>query len=259
MEGRREEFPRAAPFRSPTAAMPSALSLLSLVGALVAPPVPSVDAPQPCLTSEGAPLPIIERPLESGEGPLVLLLTGDGGWANADEQVAKGLKARGSPVVGVNMRAYLRTRRTPDEAAHDLACVARAYGEAWKRDRLLLLGYSRGADVAPFAAARWPADLRARLTMVALVSMSSRANFQFHLIDLVRDVERPDDLAIEPEIERLRGLDVLCVYGVDEPTSGCLKTDTTIVRRVARAGGHRITEGFDAVAGLLAPALAAPR
>lgn len=189
---------------------------------------------------------------------MVLLLTGDGGWANADEQVAQALRARGSAVVGVNMRAYLRTRRSPDEAASDLACIARAYSQKWNRDRIILLGYSRGADVAPFAAARWPADLRARLAMVVLVSMSARANFQFHLIDLIRDVERPDDVALAPEIERLRGLDVLCVYGMDDRSTGCLSADTTVVRRVARPGGHRLTEGFDAIASLLAPALDAP-
>lgn len=236
--------------------MPSIALLSFTIGLLVA-STPPVDALSSCLTSDGAPLPVIERPLSSGSGPLVVLLTGDGGWANADEQVAKGLQARGSPVVGVDMRAYLRKRRTPDEAARDLACVSRVYGDRWRRGRLLLLGYSRGADIAPFAAARWPADLRARLTMVALVSMSSRANFEFHLIDLVRDVARRDDVALGPEIARLRGLDVLCVYGVDDRASGCLDTDTTIVRRVARPGGHRLRQGFDAIADLLAPALEA--
>lgn len=232
--------------------MPLTLALLSIVGSLVAAPT------APCATREGAPLPLIERPSATGSAPLVLLLTGDGGWANADEQVAQALRARGSAVVGVNMRAYLRTRRSPDEAAHDLACVARSYLQGWNRDQIILLGYSRGADVAPFAAARWPAELRARLAMVVLVSMSARANFQFHLIDLVRDVERPDDVALAPEIERLRGLDVLCVYGIDDRSTGCLSADTTVVRRVARPGGHRLTDGFDAIASLLAPALDAP-
>lgn len=235
--------------------MPLAFTLLSIVGFFAPVTAVHVGDAVPCTTTAGATLPLIERPMPSGSAPLVVLLTGDGGWARADEDVAKALRARGSAVVGVNMRAYLRTRRSPDEAARDLACVARAYSRAWRRDRIILLGYSRGADVAPFAAARWPADLRARLAMVVLVSMSTRANFQFHLVDLVRDVERPDDVALAPEIARLRGLDVLCVYGVDDRSTGCLAADTTVVRRVARPGGHRLTEGFDAIAALLSPAL----
>ena len=212
----------------------------------------------PCLTSEGTAVPLVERTAPAGPGPLVLLLTGDGGWASADEKVAEGLAGRGSPVVGVNMRAYLGTRRAPEDVARDLACVAREYLERWDRDRLVLLGYSRGADVAPLAAGRWPDDLRRRVVLVALVSLSRRANLQFHLIDLVRDVARPDDLPLGPEIARLRGLPVLCIYGTDDRGSGCPLADSTIVRRAVRPGGHRLTGGFDAIVELLAPALAPP-
>lgn len=213
------------------------------------------DAAEPtCTTTDGKPIPVIERPAPAGDGPLALLLTGDGGWANADQKVAEGLHARGAAVVGVNMRAYLSDGRTPDEAARDMACVVRRYGALWHRDRILLLGYSRGADIAPFVAARWPADLRARLSMIALVSMSQKANFKYHLIDLVRDVERPDDVDIAPEIAKLRGVRVICVYGEGDTHSGCPTADSTIVTRVPRAGGHRVTGGFDAIVDLLAPA-----
>lgn len=208
-----------------------------------------------CLTRDGKPVPVIERPATSNGGPLTLLLTGDGGWANADQKVADGLLARGAAVVGVNMRSYLSDGRTPDETAHDFACVARLYSARWHRDRILLIGYSRGADIVPFVAARWPDDLRARLSMVAMVSMSRKANFKYHLIDLVRDVDRPDDIDIAPEIARLRGLRVICVYGDGDTHSGCPTADSTIVTRVARAGGHRVTGGFDAIVDLVAPAL----
>lgn len=208
-----------------------------------------------CLTRDGKPIPVIERPGTGADGPLTLLLTGDGGWANADQKVADGLLARGAAVVGINMRSYLSDGRTPDETARDFACVARLYGTRWHRDRILLIGYSRGADIAPFVAARWPADLRARLATVAMVSMSQKANFKYHFIDLVKDVERPDDIDIAPEIARLRGLRVICVYGDGDTHSGCPTADSTIVTRVPRAGGHRVTGGFDAIVDLLAPAL----
>ena len=228
-----------------------ALTLLSAMLGLA----PLTAPPVGCISTQGTPLPLIERPATTGSGPLVLLLTGDGGWANADQKVAEGLVARGSPVIGVNMRAYLGTRRSPDEVARDLACIASAYLTRWQRERVLLLGYSRGADIAPFVAARWDTDLRSRLVLVALISMARRANFQFHLVDLFRDVRRPDDVPLAPEIEKLRGLRVLCVYGRDDETSGCPEADSTVVRRVAREGGHRITGGFDAIAELLSPAL----
>lgn len=204
-------------------------------------------------------LPVIERPaLQDTGATLVVLLTGDGGWASADEKVASGLRARGAAVVGLNMRSYLGDRKTPEQVAEDVGCIAEFFSGGWHRSRLMLLGYSRGADIAPFVVARWPEPLRARLNMVALVSPAPRANFKFHFIDLIRDVERDDDLLIGPELMRLRGLQVICIYGTEDKSSGCPGTDPQLVRSYARPGGHRLTGGFDAVADLLAAGLSPP-
>lgn len=212
-----------------------------------------------CSDSLVATLPIIERHATmDANSTLVVLLTGDGGWAAADERVAEGLLARGAAVVGVSMRAYLGQRRTPDESARDLECVARTYLRHWQRTRLLVLGYSRGADIAPFVVSRWPLELRQRVNMVALVSLGESANFQFHLIDLVRDVRRDDDIPVADELAKLRGLRVICIYGTEEKGSGCRAADTTVVTRYERPGGHRLTGGFDAVAGILEPGLRVP-
>lgn len=227
-----------------------------LVLALLAVGGPAALRAQACDAARIAGLPIIERPAIADTNPtLVVLLTGDGGWASADEKVATGLRARGAAVVGLNMRSYLGEKKTPDQAASDVGCVAEWYGSRWHRDRLMLLGYSRGADIAPFVAARWPRALRDRLNMVALVSFSPRASFKFHLIDLVRDVERDDDLMALPEVERLRGLRIVCIYGSDDAVSACRGADPTLMQVIERPGGHRLTGGFDAVAEYLAAGL----
>ncbi len=231
------------------------------VGTAVAALLPSGIASQvPCDSARIQRLPVIERPaLQDTAATLVVLLTGDGGWASADEKVATGLRARGAAVVGLNMRSYLGDRKTPEQAADDVGCIAEFFSDAWRRSRLMLLGYSRGADIAPFVAARWPEPLRARLNMVALVSPSTRANFKFHFIDLLRDVERDDDLALAPELLRLRGLQVICIYGTGDKSSGCPGNDPQVMQSYARTGGHRLTGGFDAVAELLAAGLSPPR
>lgn len=213
----------------------------------------------PCDSQAVAALPVIERPARvDTNNTLVILLTGDGGWAHADEGVAAGLLARGAAVIGLNMRSYLSDRRTPEVAARDVGCVAREYLTRWRRERLMLLGYSRGADIAPFVASRLPTDLRDKLNLVALVSPSTHASFQFHWIDLIRDIKRADDLPFAPELERLRGLQVLCIYGLDDASSGCRDADSTIVARYARTGGHRIAGGFDVMADVLGRGLYPP-
>ena len=210
----------------------------------------------PCDSAWVRKLPLIERPaLSDTNATLVVLLTGDGAWAGADEKVSDGLRARGAAVVGLNMRAYLGDRKTPEQASADVGCIAEHYGRLWRRSRLMLLGYSRGADIAPFVAARWPESLRARLNMVALVSLNMTANFKFHFIDLVKETKRDDDMLVAPELRRLAGLRVVCVYGLEEQDSGCLGLDPKLVQAIGRPGGHRLTEGFEGVANILAAGL----
>jgi len=230
------------------------------VGAAAAILCPSgIGAQIPCDSARAKGLPVIERPaIHDTAATLVVLLTGDGGWASADEKVATGLRARGAAVVGLNMRSYLGERKTPQQTADDVGCIAEHFSEVWHRSRLMLLGYSRGADIAPFVAARWPETLRGRLNMVALISPSRQANFTFHWIDLFRDVERDDDLSLGPELQRLRGLRVICVFGTDDKTSGCLGSDPQLVQSFVRPGGHRLIGGFEAMADLLAAGLSPP-
>lgn len=244
---------RAGPYRATTL---FETALYSLFGAALSVWVSSRAPAQPtnesCDGERLANLPLVARPPRADSGStLVVLLTGDGGWAAADEKVAAALLDRGAAVLGVNMRAYLARPKTPDQAAADIGCVARAYLDKWRRTRLMLLGYSRGADIAPFVVARWPDDLKQKLNLVALVSMSTHANFHFRLVDLVRDVKRPDDLPVVPELARLVGIRVVCIYGSEEKDSGCRAADPALVTKYERKGGHRLTGGFAEVASIL--------
>lgn len=201
-----------------------------------------------CTTERLATLPLVERPATPDTGKtLVILMTGDGNWASPDERVAAKLRAQGGSVIGLSMSAYLKQRRAPAEVAADVECIARTYLARWHRTQILFLGYSRGADLAPFVLSRWPDDLTSRINMVGLIALGRRANFQYHLIDLIRDVERPDDVLTLPELAKLRALRVVCIYGAEEDDSACRDPSLAWTTRVVHAGGHRLTKGFETV------------
>ncbi len=104
-------------------------------------------------------LPLIEVP-HTGTGNddlFAVLLSGDGGWAGIDKDVANSLAERGIPVVGWDTLRYFWTARTPEGLARDLDRTLDYYVTAWDRPRALLIGYSQGADVLPFAVNRLPA------------------------------------------------------------------------------------------------------
>lgn len=207
---------------------------------------------------EGAGLPLIEVPARGTPTTLVVFLSGDGGWAALDRQTAAALAAHGVAVVGLDSRAYLSQRRTPEQVAADVAQVAQTYAARWGTRRLALVGYSRGADMLPFVATRLPADLRRRVALLALLGAERAANFRFHWIDLVRDESRPDDRPLAPELERLRGQRILCVYGTTEKDTPCRGADPTLLTAVARAGDHHLGGDYAALAQLILDALPAP-
>ena len=223
----------------------SVLAALLSAGACVA-----CDA-QPAPRAADVPFPVVEVPADSGHA-VALMLTGDGGWARGDRALAQTLARGGIAVVAIDSRAYLRAaHRTPESASRDFAEVLARYAALWHRDRLLLVGYSRGADLAPFIASRFPDELRSRVALVALVGFTDHASFDFHWQDLLHDTRRSTDLPTRPELDRIAGTRILCVYGEDERDSLCPSLAGPAVRVARIPGGHVLDSSTGATAGVL--------
>jgi type IV secretory pathway VirJ component len=229
------------------------LFVVELIAALI-----SFGALGAQVSSDGGdarPLPIVEVAPAASATALAIFISGDGGWAELDRAVSAELVRRGVSVVGIDARAYLGRRPTPDVLGHDVARVAREYMSRWRLDRLALVGYSRGADLVPFAATRLDDDLRAHLALVAMLGLATEASFEFHWIDLVRDVHRAADLPILPELERLGDVTLFCVYGTREKDSLCRDAPLPRLVKVAREGGHHFDGDYPAIAREIVTAL----
>jgi type IV secretory pathway VirJ component len=190
-------------------------------------------------------LPVIEIPSTGGSSDtLVVFVSGDGGWAAIDREISKVLAARGMPVAGLNALQYFWTKRTPDSASRDLRTIIDRYLFQWHKSRVLLAGYSRGADVLPAMISRLPAETRAKIRMIVLLSPSSKVEFEFHVADWMRDGSGGE--AVRPEIDKLASLRVLCISGEEDRESLCRE----LVRRshvevVTLKGAHHFDGGYD--------------
>jgi type IV secretory pathway VirJ component len=224
-----------------------------LVGSLAVVSV-TVAAQTPALSSDNLKdLPIREIPAAGpSRNSLVLFITGDGGWAEIDKTVTRRLADRGFSVVGVDSRAYLRQKRSPERLAQDMGRILRYYGTVWNASTYAIVGYSRGADLAPFVVTRLDSVLKSRVAMIAMIGLGPRAGFEFHFEDIFLDVKRADDLPTVSELQKLAGLPMLCVYGVDEKESGCRDASSDIVRKVERPGGHHFGGDYDVIGNLIA-------
>jgi type IV secretory pathway VirJ component len=186
-------------------------------------------------------LPLVEVPAASGTASdtLALMVTGDGGWAGLDQGVAAELSRAGVAVIGLNSLKYFWTPRDATTTARDMERIARLYLTAWNKRRLLLIGYSFGADVLPFAVEKFPADLQQRVALMTLIGPDDTATFEFHVSDWIGGSFAERGEPLRPVLERLRGTPpTLCIYGVEETHSLCRSLAPASVKSVEVKGAH---------------------
>lgn len=209
------------------------------------------------VTATGTPiddLPLVEvQPTLTSDKSLsstfVILLSGDGGWANIDKDIGEALSRRGLPVVGWNSLQYFWREKYPEQASKDLARAIAHYQATWQRPKVLLIGFSLGADVLPFMISRLPDDVRASIVDTALLSLSHKVDFQFHVTDWLggnNAKARP----IAPELAKLAGSPLLCIYGNTDDDTLCSEKPKGIDVQML-PGDHHFDGNYNAVVTLI--------
>ncbi len=206
-------------------------------------PLPGLIEP-PVAFSRLTQMPLIEAPAAKGEGPLVVLYTGDNGWAPMDRQLAAHLNAAGSPVVGVSTLVYFVKPRRPSGAAADLAALIAHYSQLWSRREVILIGYSYGGDTLPLITRALSASVRAKVRLLVLISPSDYGDLTFRgysWFDLHTGAARP----IAPALRALGDLPVLCIHAEHDPRQACDRTKSPNLSR-AKVGNDHWYKGHEA-------------
>ncbi|MFA0922246.1 virulence factor [Xanthomonas fragariae] len=197
-----------------------------------------------------ADLPVVEMPAkpdgDSDDDTFVIFVSGDGGWAGLDEEVADALAAQGIPVVGLDSLRYFWTERTPQGFATDLDRIARVYAQRWQRQRLVLIGFSQGADVLPAAINKLPAQTKRNIRLTALLSVGKLADYEFHVSNWLGSDD--EGLPIAPELQRLPAATTVCIYGQDDEDALCPSLPADAAKRVALPGDHHFKGDYATLA-----------
>ncbi len=203
------------------------------------------------LVLAAAKLPLIEVPATHGNSEtLVVFISGDGGWAKIDKSIAQILAANGMHVVGLNSLQYFWTKRTPESASRDLQSIIDTH--LGPRKSVVLVGYSRGADVLPAMIARLPQETQSKIRLVALLAPSPRVEFEFHVADWMRDSKR--GMLVKPELEKVKAK-TLCVWGEDDRDSLCTGLAQPNVQVVTLRGSHHFEGDYVQLARIILEAL----
>jgi len=206
---------------------------------------------EPPAPEQLADLPMVEVPVAGSGKRFAVLLSGDGGWAGIDKELAAALAAQGIPVAGFDSLRYFWKARTPEGLAADLDRLIRYYAARWQRSEVILIGYSQGADVLPFAINRLPAATRATVRLTALLGLAQQASFEFHFSNWLGP---SGDKPILPEARRLSAADTVCVQGDRERDSLCPKLAPAHARLVLMKGDHHFGGEYQKLARLIVEA-----
>jgi type IV secretory pathway VirJ component len=202
-------------------------------------------------------LPLIEvQAKAAGQGSLMAVITsGDGGWADIDKDMAKVFAGKGIPVVGLNTLQYLWRPKDPQTAGKDLGRILEHYLEAWHKSKAMLIGYSFGADIAPFMASDLNPALKAKLSEVVLIGPSHALDFEFHLMDWLSSGDSNGRYKLLPIVEKLAPTPVLCIAGTEEEKSLCHYLKGPQIRSIFLEGDHHLNGDFKKLARVILESL----
>jgi type IV secretory pathway VirJ component len=225
------------------------------------------------LASGIADIPVVEIPAESGaeNGPhngkdsysaggdtLAIFWSGDGGWRDIDRQIGQELARSGVPVVGVDSLRYFWREQRPDAIAHDLDRMISHYTAKWGRSKVLLIGYSFGADILPFTINQLPERSRSHIRLVSLLGLAKKADFEVGISGWL-GVESGDAEDTLAEIAKLPPIPLQCVYGAEEDDTGCTAPELDRAMKLRMDGGHHFDGNYKQVASAILDAAGAAR
>lgn len=216
--------------------------LLMLVRTALPAPAPSL------LPAALAQLPLTELPALQPGPAMAVIYSGDGGWRDIDKQIGEGLARKNMPVVGVDSLRYFWRAKTPAEIAGDLSQIIRHYGDRWRTSKVVLVGYSFGAGILPFALNGLPAEDRARVVQVSLLGLEPRADFQVKLSGWFGAEPSRDAPAVLPEILRQPLGLFQCFYGEKEDDTLCTAPELAGAEIIRTSGGHHFDGDQSALA-----------
>jgi type IV secretory pathway VirJ component len=175
-----------------------------------------------------------------------VFVTGDGGWRRIDVKVSDILRDAGMPVVGIVANSYFARERTPEETSSDLGKVIREYQTKWQRKKVVLVGYSRGAEALPFMVNRLSGDIKPDIELIVLLGPAETTAFK---------VGNPDRYSLGPEVQKLWGDELVCVVGTLEKHSICRSIPAGDAVVLTLRGGHHFGGAYDRIGHVILDAL----
>jgi len=177
--------------------------------------------------------------------PIIFYISGDGGFNKFSTSFMQTLNKKGYAVIGLDARSYFWTQKKPKEAASAIEAAIDESNKQWKRNNIVLIGYSFGADVAPFMLTNFSSALASKVSRLILLSPSPKTDFEVHVMQML-GWGKSAGASVPVEINKI-SKPVVFIVGDDEkefPFSQLTIKNKEIVKM---PGGHHYDGDVDAL------------
>jgi len=190
--------------------------------------------------AQDTPLPIKAFPSADTSKPLVFYITGDGGFTGFSDAFLRTLNRSGYPVLALNARKYFWEKKTPASTAASLSQLINKYMALWKRDSVVLIGYSFGADVTPFIYNYAGAPFSKKVKHIVLMLPYTTTDFEVHLTEMI-GVATHDAYSVVNEVNKLTK-PILFIVGTEKSQFPVNSLTNKNYEVITEGGGHHFDD-----------------
>jgi type IV secretory pathway VirJ component len=185
--------------------------------------------------------------VKSADAPksIIFYITGDGGWNSFSRDLCGSLSKTGFSIVALDAKKYFWDEKTPETFSSDLSMMISHYENKWKVGNWILVGYSFGADVAPFAPSRLNRKLISLPKACVLLSPSASTDFEIKLVDMLANTHPARKYDVLAEINKTN-CPMLCVYAEKEKQTVPDPKETGVQVKML-PGDHRFNNDITAL------------
>jgi len=185
--------------------------------------------------------PIKESIANGNCGFYVIFLTGDFGFLNFDKTIVHDLNAKKVSVVVLNSMKYFRSSKSPSQLSADLGSIIDQYNRKWNQHKVVIMGYSMGAEVIPFAINRLDEKSRHQLMDIILIAPGQKTIFRLKPTDYLFEGKKGTDIYSELLKMRDQRSYIICD---DSEFSLCRKNLEGVSDNDFLGGGHHFGRNF---------------
>ncbi|WP_343557809.1 AcvB/VirJ family lysyl-phosphatidylglycerol hydrolase [Sphingobacterium sp.] len=180
--------------------------------------------------------------------PLVLYLSGDGGFNSFSNKLCELIAGAGYTVAAIDSKNYFWKKKSPKEIAADVSNTLKNLLSSRQNTRLFVVGYSFGADAVPFIINRLDPGVKKNVKSIVLLEPSVSTDLEIHIADILGRSNTKRSLDVVDEINRMEGIKMGLILGDDEADFPIQKITLKNFTKKYLAGGHHFSGNEEQVA-----------